>query len=161
MRSNDSDHRDPAPESGMGGAADFGAHGGHPASSSEAARERRPSLSERQATPRSNGAGTAIRTTEGPSGASAPVRIDVSHRLVKLANTTRQPWWYSDPGARGYSRRGRCSCRSSCRRRGNTASGLRRLGTVRYYSCRFCSPVIILKGTVLMHGLSSGVIPPN
>ena len=47
MRSNDSDHRDPAPESGMGGAADFGAHGGHPASSPEAARERRPAEPER------------------------------------------------------------------------------------------------------------------
>ena len=33
---------DPAPESGMGGASDMGAHGGHPASAPEMAREQRP-----------------------------------------------------------------------------------------------------------------------
>ncbi len=33
--------RDPAPESGMGGASDMGAHGRHPASSPEMAREHR------------------------------------------------------------------------------------------------------------------------
>ena len=33
----------PAPESGMGGASDSGAHGRHPASAPELAREHRPS----------------------------------------------------------------------------------------------------------------------
>lgn len=32
---------DPAPESGMGGASDMGAHGGHPASAPELKREHR------------------------------------------------------------------------------------------------------------------------
>ena len=32
---------DPRPESGMGGASDMGAHGGHPASSADARREGR------------------------------------------------------------------------------------------------------------------------
>jgi hypothetical protein len=37
----------PPPESAMGGAGDFGAHGGHPASSPAARREGRPAEPER------------------------------------------------------------------------------------------------------------------
>jgi hypothetical protein len=41
------DREEPLPESGMGGASDFGAHGGHPASSPESAREGRPAAPDR------------------------------------------------------------------------------------------------------------------
>ena len=53
----------PAPESGMGGAADFGAHGGHPASSPAMRQEHRP------AGPDQVPGDAAIERRHGPSAA--------------------------------------------------------------------------------------------